>query len=74
MYDGIFLFHPPGGDFSEKIARRPCDILGFRHAVVDQRASSTCPNLSHNQRAIFANNSPEMVNGRGGSRSPDHFR
>src|SRR6267142_2330910 len=74
MYDGIFLFHPPRRDFAKKIARGTGDVFGFRHAAFDQCASSTCPDLSHNQRAIFANNSPEMLDGRGSSKSPDGFR
>ena len=73
MRDGFF-FNPPRGNFAKKIARRACDIFGFRDSAIDQRASGACPNLSHNERAIFANDSPEVLDGRSGSRSSDCFR
>src|SRR6266513_2296513 len=55
--------HTLARDFDE-IARPASDVLGFGDSAIDQRASGTCPNLSHNERAVFADDSPEMLDGR----------
>src|SRR5262249_38387377 len=73
MRDGIFFFHSPGRKFAKEITRRACYVFGFRDSAIDQRASGTRPDLSHNERAVFANNSPQMLDGRSCSRSSDRF-
>src|SRR4026207_1707874 len=70
----IFFLNSPRRDFAKKIACRPCNVFGFRHAAVDERASSARPNFLHDQRAGFTHDSAKVLNRRSGSGFADEFR
>src|SRR6266436_537568 len=68
-----FFLGSPMRNFANQVAGCRGNIFCFGYAAVDQRAPGAFPDFSHNQRAVFAHDPAEMLNGGSSRRFTNQF-